>query len=254
MPQPLKFTTQVGGHTQEGMVLRGQKLTDLVSEANFVSTFFLSLTGRKPSSAEEKILNAILVSSIDHGISPASGFIPRVVASSGNDILTAMASALLALGPYHGGAITGCMKTLEKLSQLQKDTNNDLEKASNTLVAEYKSQKKRIPGFGHPVYKDIDPRVQVLFRMAQESGLSNTYVNRAQMIEHALEQASGRKLIINIDGGIAALLMEMGIDPLAGNALFGLARVAGSIAHIIEEQKSGQWVRRIADEDIEYTP
>jgi citrate synthase len=254
MPQDLKFTTAISGHTTKGLVLRKTKLLDLVKEADFVSTFFLSLTGRKPSKQEKIILNAILVSCIDHGINPASGFVPRVVASSGNDVLTCMASSLLALGPYHGGAITGAMEVF-----LQVKTNGDLkgsniEQASDELVDSYRLEKKRVPGFGHPTYKTFDPRAKLLFELARKEDLDIEYMNVARQMEHSLEQKLNKKLILNIDGAIAALLMTLGIDPIAGNAIFGLSRVAGSIAHIVEEQKSGKWVRRVSDADVEYAP
>lgn len=248
MSQDLKFVTSVSGHTSKGLVLRKESLLELVKEADFVSTFFLSLTGRKPKKAERIMLNALLVSSIDHGISPASGFVPRVVASSGNDVLTAMASSLLALGPYHGGAITGAMKVFKEIDA----GGEDIEKSCTDLVDAYRLEKKRIPGFGHPSYTQVDPRAKTLFELARKNNMDIHYMNVAKQLEHTLEDKLGRKLVLNIDGAIAALLMTMKIDPIAGNAIFGLARVAGSIAHIVEEQRSGEWVRRIAEEDIEY--
>ncbi|HEX7017724.1 MAG TPA: citryl-CoA lyase [Patescibacteria group bacterium] len=250
MPQNLTFTTHVSGHTAQGMELRGHNLTELVKEANFVSTLFLSLTGRKPTSAEEKILNAILVASIDHGINPASGFVPRVVAASGNEILTAMASTLLALGPYHGGAITAAMEVFSHLQQ----QNHDKEKACADLVAGYRQTKKRVPGYGHAHYRDEDPRTTQLFNLAQQAGLNVDVINLARLLELKIEENLNRKLVLNIDGAIAALLVTLGIDPKAGNAIFGVARVAGSIAHIVEEQNSGEWVRRLDEDQVNYTP
>lgn len=250
MSQDLTFVTAVSGHTTKGIMLRNQPLLDLVEEADFVSTLFLSLTGRKPKKNEKKIMNAILVSCIDHGINPASGFVPRVVASSGNDILTCMASALLALGPYHGGAITDAMQVFQKVSE----DGENIEKACDNLIDEYRLQKKRVPGFGHPKYTKVDPRTKVLFDMARKAELEIGFMNIAKQMEHSLEQKLNRLLVLNIDGAIAALLLSLGIDPIAGNAIFGLARVAGSIAHIVEEQKSGKWVRRIKDADVEYAP
>lgn len=250
MSQDLSFVTAVSGHTTKGIMLRNHPLLDLVEEADFVSTLFLSMTGRKPKKNEKKIMNAILVSSIDHGINPASGFVPRVVASSGNDILTCMASSLLALGPYHGGAITSAMQVFLAVS---KD-GDDIEKACDNLIDDYRIQKKRVPGFGHPKYTKVDPRAKLLFDMARKADLEIVYMNIAKQMEHSLEQKLNRKLVLNIDGAIAALLLTLGIDLIAGNAVFGLARVAGSIAHIVEEQKSGKWVRRIKEADVEYAP
>lgn len=250
MTQDLTFVTAISGHTTKGIVLRNRPLLDLVEEADFVSSFFLSLTGRKAKKSELKILNAILVASIDHGINPASGFVPRVVASSGNDVLTSMASALLALGPYHGGAITSAMKVFQEVSE----DGEDVERACERLIDNYRLQKMRVPGFGHPKYKKVDPRSKLLFEMARKAELEIQFMNLAKQMEHSLEQKLNRKLVLNIDGAIAALLLTMGIDPIAGNAVFGLARVAGSIAHIVEEQKSGNWVRRIKEDDVEFAP
>jgi len=250
MSQDLKFVTAVSGHTTKGIMLRNKPLLDLVEEADFVETLYLSITARKPTKSEKKILNAILVASVDHGINPASGFVPRVVASSGNDILTCMASALLALGPYHGGAITNAMYVFNQVDQ----DGEDKEKACERLIDDFRLQKKRIPGFGHPKYTKVDPRSKLLFEMARKADLDIVYMNLAKQMEHSLEQKLNKKLVLNIDGAIAALLLTMGIDPIAGNAMFGLARVAGSIAHIVEEQKAGKWVRRIKEEDVEYAP
>ena len=249
MSQDLTFKTSVSGHTEHDLELRGIPLTELISEANFVSTLFLSLTGRKPNEAEEKVLNALLVAAIDHGINPASGFVPRVVASSGNSVLTAMAASLLALGPYHGGAITGAMKVLQEVDA----HGEDKETAAQWLVKSYRSEKKRVPGFGHPVYKKVDPRSQQLFQLAREAGLSLDYIDLAKVIETTLEEETLKTLVINIDGAMAALLLTMGLTPEAGNAVFGVSRVAGSIAHIIEEQQSGDWVRRVPPEDVSYS-
>lgn len=249
MAKNLTFETSVSGKVDGHHQIRGHKLDNLISEANFVSTFFLSLTGKKPSSEQQNMLNAILVASIDHGIEPSSGFVPRVVAAAGNDVYSCMASTLLALGPRHGGAITGCMEVILKL----QTSNNDMESTVKTFVEQQRSQKNRISGFGHPHYRDEDPRAEQLIRIAQKNQLKPTFVQTARMIEIQLEKQVGRKLVLNVDGAIAALLLTMGIDPLAGNAIFGLARAAGSIAHSVEEMKQNKTVRRLDAKDVIYT-
>lgn len=250
MAQDLTFQTTVSGHTSNGVELRGIPLEELITEADFVSTVFLSLTGNKPTAPQKKLFNAILVASIDHGIQPASGFVPRVVAASGNDILTAMASTLLALGPYHGGALTPAM---EVFAQISTNGGSDVEVAALALIKEYRNSKRRVPGFGHPQYTHQDPRTQQLFALAREAGLEQRFIDIALTVETVLEQELGRKLVLNIDGAIAALFLTFGFEPRVGNALFGLARVAGSIAHIAEEQGSGNWVRRLSNEAVTYT-
>ena len=250
MSQDLTFTTSVSGRGEKGLEVRGHAVTTLIAEATFVQTFFLSLTGKMPSEAEERVLNALLVAAFDHGINPASGFVPRVVASSGNDILTCMASALLALGPYHGGAISGAMGVFQEIDAYSENK----EEAALWLVKKYRAEKRRVPGFGHPVYTEHDPRTQQLFSLARSAGMPIHYMNLALQVAHTLEEQTLKRLVINVDGALAALLLTLGIDSKAGDAIFGVARVAGSIAHIVEEQKSGKWVRRIAPEDIHYKP
>jgi citryl-CoA lyase len=249
MSQDLHFKTKISGHTQKGHELRGRALTDLIEKADFVATFFLSLTGSMPSKAEHRIMNAILVACIDHGLYPSSGFVPRVIAASGNDVYSSMAGALLALGPRHGGAITGCMHVLQDI----KNQKGNVETACTDFVTKARAEKRRIPGLGHPNYTDEDPRAQQLFKIAQQAGLDPEYVIIIQMLEMALEKELGRKLVINIDGAIAALLSTIGLDPLAGNAIFGVSRVAGSIAHIVEENNQKGSVRRIPEEMVEYS-
>jgi citrate synthase len=248
--KPLIFKTAISGHTKKGMELRSVALSELVEEANFVKTLFLSLTGREAKPAETHLLNAILVASIDHGIQPASGFVPRAVAASGGDVLSAMASTLLALGPYHGGAITATMQVLQDLATRA----DDKEKTAQEIIKEHRQAKKRLPGFGHPQYKKEDPRVTQLFAMARAARLSVEYCELARLLETTLESTTGKPLVLNVDGGIAALLLALNIPPAAGNAIFGVARVAGSIAHILEEQSDGDWVRRLSPEAVEYAP
>jgi citrate synthase len=244
----LTFTTAISGHTKKGMELRGVALSELVEEADFVKTLFLSLTGREAKPAETHLLNAILVASLDHGIQPASGFVPRVVAASGTEVLPAMASTLLALGPFHGGAITAAMEVLQDLA----NRSEDREKSAQEIIKEHRQAKKRLPGFGHPQYKTEDPRVTQLFAMARKARLPVEYCELARLLETTLETSLGKPLVLNIDGGIAALLLALDIPPAAGNALFGVARVAGSIAHILEEQSDGDWVRRLPAEAVVY--
>ena len=251
MPRPLKFQTSVSGETERGIELRGQLLSDLVEESDFISTFFLSLAGRKPTAAELKLLNAIMVASFTHGLNAASGFVPRVVAASGNEILHCMATTLLALGPYHGGAITGAMKVFYEIAN-----SPDVEKKSAEVVRSWLGAKKRLPGYGHPVYKykeTGDPRSRQLFAMARATKFDPVFLNISEMVEDLLEKETKKVLVLNVDGAVAALLCGMGFDAKAGNAVFGVARVAGSVAHIVEEQNSGEWIRRLDEGDVEYT-
>lgn len=248
MPKDLTFVTHVSGQTSKGLVLRKEKLSALIEEADFVSSLFLSLVGRKPQKKEKRILNAILVSSLDQGLSAASGFVPRVVASSGGDVLSCMATAILALGPLHGAAVSAAMELFTQVAS----AGDNIESQCDQIVESYRMQKRRLSGFGSPTHADVDERAKQLFVVARKEDVDLTYLDIAKQLEHSLEQKMNRKLPLNIDGAIAALLLTLGISPLAGNAIFAVGKVAGSIAHILEEKTVDPKVRRIQPEDIEY--
>lgn len=237
----LKFQTQVSGEIDGVHHIRSKPLTELVENFSFAGAVFYMITGSEPSESEEKVFNAILVASIDNGLSPASGFIPRVIASTGNDLLHSLAGGVMALGPYHGGAISGAA---ELISQAK---NQDL----SAVVENYLSQNKRIPGLGHPHYKHNDPRTDQLFSIAKDNHLSTENQTVMMQIQEEFYKQTGKHLVINIDGAIAALLLDLGFPPEAGNGLFALARVGGMIAHILEE-KNEKPVRRIDESDIEF--
>lgn len=249
MAADLTFITGVSAETTKGLTLRGNPISKLIAEADFISTLYLSIVGRKPSAQEAKILNAVLVSGIELGLGPATAFVPRVVASSGADMLSALAATILTAGPLHAGAVTGAMR----LFSLVAADPDAIEQAVDAEVAKMLKNKQRISGFGHAAYTGKDPRAVALFKLArQDAKIDVLYMDIARQVEHAIEQQSGRLRILNIDGAIAALLLSIGIPAEAGNALFAVSRVAGSIAHILEEQAQNGGVRRVRPQDIEY--
>ncbi len=241
----MKFQTHISRENNGELEIRGKSLTSLINGADYVATVYLTLTGREATAGQLKVLNAILVACIDHGVAPASGFVPRVVAASGNGVTQALASGVLALGPYHGAAIEDAMHVF---AILVGQTESDVK----AFVTEQRAQKKRILGYGHKIYTTADPRTEALFALAKAGGVDGPAMAAARAVESALEAEMGRKLVLNIDGAVAALLLEIGLPPEAGNGIFALARMGGMLAHIIEEKQQGTVVRRLDDEEVEF--
>lgn len=239
----LHFQTQVSGEHEGVHYIRKFPLSSLVGKVSFTASVYAMITGELPTAAQENVLNAILVSSLDHGISPASGFVPRVVASTGNNIIHSIAAGLMALGPYHGGAIGGAAKVLVQVK----------EEGIESLQTSHFDSKKRILGLGHPAYKTNDPRADQLFEIARENNVETTYQDLMHEVQKAVYDKLGKHLVINVDGAIAAVLLDLGFPPEAGNGLFALARAGGMIAHILEEYQEKP-VRRIDESEIEFTP
>ena len=119
------------------------------------------------------------------------------------------------------------------------------------IISEYKEKNKRLPGFGHRIHTQ-DPRTIKLFQIASDLGIAGEYVGMARAIEDAMEQGRGKRLPINVDGAIAALLCEMDFPPQLANAFFILARIPGLVAHVFEEQTRMRPMRHINTKDHEY--
>ncbi len=248
MAGDVSFDTQVSGVSNGELEVRGETITSLISEANFCSAFFLSLSGRRASTAELQVFNAILTAALDQGLSPVSGFVPRLAASSGVEPTTAIAAGLLTLGPLHGGAVSASMKLFAEILE----GGEDIEQVVAQKVTVMLKAGSRVPGFGHPVYKKVDPRAQQLFVVARRVELPMEYMNIAKQVEHTIEEQTGKQLVLNIDGAMAALLLTLRLPPAVGNALFAVAKAAGSIAHIVEEQAHPVGVRRLPLEACRY--
>lgn len=238
-----KWVTEITTHDENGNpIVRGYNLIELINKVNFTQAIFLVLKGELPNEKEEKLLNAILVSSIDHGVAAPSTTVARLTASNGVPSSTAIANAIASIGEAHGGAA----EALAKILQENKD------RSANEIVNEFKEKKKRVPGFGHKIY-EVDPRTQALLTIADSTGFKGKFVKLSLEIEKELEKSSGKKLPLNVDGAIAALMSELGFDYRLGKSLFIISRVAGIAAHVHEEQITAKPVRRISEADVEYT-
>jgi citrate synthase len=163
----------------------------------------------------------------------------------------ALAGGILAISKHHGGAIEDCMKMIQGAVRRKRDTNETEGEIAAILIKEHKGRNKRLSGFGHRIHTR-DPRTIKLFQIASDLGIAGEHVGMAKAIEDAMEQESGKKLPINVDGAIAALLCEMNFPPELANAFFMLARLPGLIAHVYEEQTRMKPMRYINPKDHEY--
>jgi citrate synthase len=230
--------------------LRGYRIDELMGEITFAQSIFLALKGELPPTSVAKLLDAILVSSIDHGATPPSTIAARTAVSTGAPLNAALATGILSINRYHGAAIYDCMGVLEEGLRLVKESGKDLETIAVDLLAEYREKKMRIAGFGHRIHT-ADPRTARLFSLAEELGVANEGVAMMMAIQKAF-QDSGKDLPINVDGAIAALLIDLKMPRDLANAFFIMARVPGLVAHIHEEQTRERPMRRIDPSDHAY--
>lgn len=237
-----KWTTKISGEIDGETIIRGYKLTDLLTRVTFTQAIFLVLKGNLPNAKEEKLLNALLVAAIDHGLGAPSTTVARISASVGNDLHTALAAGILGTGKFHGGSVEGAAKVF------QKHLGNQ---SAAEVVAHFEEKGKRIPGFGHKIY-EVDPRTQMIIKLCKDLNFTTKYIDFALAIETELESKKAKKLPLNIDGVAACVISEMGFTPQIANAFFLIPRVVGLSAHIAEEKAEGKPVRRLDKDEVTY--
>lgn len=236
----MKWKTSISTKKDGQVYIRGKSLSKMVEEFSFPDAVFFILSGKMPTIAESQLFNVILISSIEHGVETPSAYVARTVASTGNSINAAIAAGVLTIGEHHGGAGEGAAKIFQS------------GKSAKEIVAEAIKNKVRLPGYGHKIYKDADPRAQALLKIADKVKLSGKYVKLAQGIQKELKAQSGKDLPLNIDGAQAALLLEIGLDWGLVKSVFILSRLPGLIAHAHEEVSKEKPYRRFEEEDVEY--
>ena len=227
------------------VAVRGYRIDELMGRVPFAHVVYLVLKGDLPTEAQGRVMDAILVSSVDHGATPPSALAARTVASGGAPLTTGIAAGIMTINHHHGGAIEGCMIVLMEAVARKREKGQDTLAAARELVAEYRAQKKRIPGYGHRIHSD-DPRTKKLFAIAEQEGVAGEYVEMGRAIRQAMKETLGRDLPMNVDGGIAAVLCELDFAPEMGNGLFAIARTVGLTAHVFDEITRQRPMRRIS--------
>jgi citrate synthase len=227
------------------VAVRGYPIDQLMGRISFGEMVYLVLKGELPTPEIGRLMDAILVSSVDHGATPPSALAARTVASGGAPLTTAIAGGIMTINQYHGGAIEGCMRVLMELVDYEREKGLDAETAAREKMAEFRAKKIRVPGYGHRVHTD-DPRTRRLFALASETGAAGEYIEMAHALRQAMKESLGRDLPMNVDGGIAAVLCELGFPPELGNGFFAISRTVGLTAQVYEEMTRERPMRKIS--------
>jgi citrate synthase len=215
--------------------VRGHDVLDLMRQATFTDLIFLLHHDRLPSDAERRLFDAILIGVADHGAGAPSCAAARLAASGNRQSLSAaIAAGVLTIGDEHGGAGSGCMEMIADGLDTARRERLSFEAAAGRLVDDAIRTKTRLPGFGHRVHATIDPRVDVLFTLAQESALAGDGIRFSRALECAIRERL-KPIPLNIDGALAAILIDLGLPSLVGKLLFIVGRVAGLSAEVLEE-------------------
>lgn len=231
------------------VTVRGYDLAELIGNVSFGEVVYLLMKGELPEKGEGKLIEAILVSACDHSLAAPSADAVRFVASSGVPLQTAVAAGILAIGEWHAGAIEECARLLQQA--FQPGDRREIRQIAFGMVRNARAEGRRMPGFGHP-YHTSDPRVKRLLDLGEQLKLTGNYTELARHLETELLANYGKKIPMNVDGAIAAIISDLGIDWRLGKGFFIIARSAGLVAHAHEQMTQEKPFKAVELDQIDY--
>lgn len=250
-----EWSTDIAEVRDDDVLIRGELLTSMIGKRSFGELAYLVVSGRKPTKGQANVLEAIMVSVMEHGISPTTT-VTRMMASYGNPIQVGIAAGLLTVGDHHGGAgeqIAGWLRSaVADVEGSGEAREGEIRARAKAFVAERRAAREPIEGFGHP-HHDVDPRTPLLLAFAKENGVYGDHCLLLESIEAELAEVVGRRIAINIDGVSAALLSDLDLDPRLARPLLMTPRTLSLAAHFMEEEDQGNKWRHVPSDQVTYT-
>ena len=235
--------THISQAYPERVEVRGRDLTgDLMGRLSFTEYFHLLLTGREPTEEQRFFLDLVLVAIAEHGMMPTNVAARMTLAADPESLQGAVAAGILGVGPVIVGTSAECARLLES-------SEEPLDAARRIHAA-----GEKVPGFGHPVHRPVDPRAERILELADERGISGPAVARARALRDAVAEVWGKPLPMKVSMPIAAVMLDLDFPAAAVQAVPILARTAGLLAHLAEEQENplGFLMAGKAEEAVEY--
>jgi len=247
-----KWKTSITKLEPNKIITRGFPQEELIGNLSFTEMVYLLINGSKPSKTESKMLEAILVSFCDHGTTPPSTQVARLMASTGSSLNTCVSGGMMAFGKYHAGALEQCMKLLQEAvrDNLNNSDSKDIEPSMEIedlafqLVENYLQNNRRIPGYGHRYHKQ-DPRAPKLIKVAKKYGFYGAHTQLALAIEKNLYER--KNILLNVDGANGGILSDMGFNWRIGTGIFMIGRLPALISHVHEEKTQETPFRKIIE-------
>jgi len=249
-------TTSISHAYPDRVEVRGRDLTgDLMGRVGFTEYFHLLLTGREPTDDQRFFLDLLLVAIAEHGLMPTNVAARMTLAADPRSLHGAVAAGILGAGPVILGTSEECARLLEE-AQAKVDAGRDPGEVAGKAARAIHARGGKVPGFGHPVHRPLDPRAERILELADERGVSGPHVLLARALRDAVAETWGRPLTMNVSMTIAAVLLDLGYPSSTAKAVPILARTASLLAHLAEEQQQpiGFLLAAGAEDAIAYEP
>jgi citrate synthase len=229
-------STRIAGYDADQITVRGKDLVrELMGKVSFSEMMLLQLTGRAPSRKQATILDAVLVTIMEHGLVPSAIVTRLTYYGAPESVQGAIAAGLLGVGDRFAGTASECAAVLEPLAAASRIKRASL---ARKLVKDYRERGRPIPGFGHTVHRTVDPRVTRLLHIVKAAGAKGEYLRALSALEGAVHKVIGKNLVTNVSAAIAVALAEAGVPAKAVRGVVLTARCAGLAGHVYEEAQS----------------
>jgi citrate synthase len=224
--------------TAEQITVRGFDLCrDLIGSLSFTDYAFLLLTGNQPTPVQRFFVDATLVAIAEHGLVPSVQASRMTLAAAPEAWQGAVAAGILGCGSVILGAAESAGRMLARACAEVRESGETVDAVAAKLVAAHRAEKRPLPGFGHPLHSQGDPRATRLLELADQQGAVGEHIVMLRAVEAAIPGVYGRMLPINVSSAIAAVLLDVGFPLEALIAVPILARTAGLLGHILEESR-----------------
>lgn len=250
-----RLTTAIAHPMPDQVVVRGFDLArDLIGTTSASEYFYVLVVGERPTASQVEILDACIVALAEHGLVPSVQAARMTYAASPEALHGAVAAGLLGAGSVILGSSDDTARLLAAIVQ-DADRDRPIEAGAMAAVERLRSERRPVPGLGHPLHRERDPRAEALLAYAESVGVRGPHVRALDAVVKATEQVYGRRLVLNVSGAIPAVLLDAGFPARAMKGIPLIGRTMSLVAHLLEEQDApiGFALAEAAERQIDYS-
>lgn len=244
--------TKLSTHTLTSLYVRDMDLVEeMMGHMTFTDAMFYHIMGSRPTPGQAAVLDAVLVTLMEHGFTPSAIAARMTYLSAPEALQAAVAGGLLNVASQFVGTMENCAAILERMV-----ADGDYATVAANEVQAARAEKRHLPGFGHHLHKPDDPRSPKLFEIARaQADVDSRYIDALEALSAAVDAAFGKHLTINATGATAAVMLGIGVPARIMRGFAVISRAAGLVAHVMEEQDdpAGRTIWEVVEEAIPYT-